>query len=52
MELIHIPCIVQEIQTYEVESIFLNHAVYIHPRTGRDERKGKTQETMERAGDR
>ena len=28
MEIIHITCIVQEIQTQEIESIFLNHAVY------------------------
>ena len=28
MEIIYIPCIVQEIQTYEIEYIFLNHAVY------------------------
>ena len=27
-QIIHIPCIVQEIQTYETESIFLNYAVY------------------------
>ena len=26
MQIIHIPCIIQEIQTYEIESIFLNHA--------------------------
>jgi len=28
MQTIHIPCTVQEIQTYEIESIFLNHAVH------------------------
>jgi len=28
MQIIHIPCIVQEIQTYKIESIFLNHAVF------------------------
>ena len=39
MYIIHIPCTVQEIQTYDIESIFLNHAVDIkkgkvHPCTG------------------
>ena len=30
MQIIHMPCIVQEIQTYEIESIFFNHAVYLY----------------------
>ena len=29
MQFIHIPCIVHEIQAYEIESIFLNHAVFL-----------------------
>jgi len=29
MYIIHIPCIVQELSMYEIESIFLNHAVYL-----------------------
>ena len=28
MQIIHMPCIVQETQTYEIESIFLNHPVF------------------------
>jgi len=28
MKVIHIPCIFQEIYTYKIESIFLNHTVY------------------------
>ena len=34
MQIIHIPCIVQEMQTYEIESIFLNRPV--HSATCRD----------------
>jgi len=29
MYIIHITCTVQEIKTYKIESIFLDHAVYL-----------------------
>ena len=28
-QIIHMPCILQEIQTYKIESIFFNHAVFL-----------------------
>jgi len=33
MYIIHIPCTVQEIQTHEIESIVLNHAVQVLHKT-------------------